>query len=252
MLSASRIFERSISNSMKLAIHQPNYLPWLGYFSKIYQADHFVFLDDCQFTKGGWQNRVKILNANGSFLISQPLSRPAFKMTNMITFSSLRWKQDHLKSIKASYRRHPYFTSFYPVLEQIISHESDYLSTFNSEAIKSISSYLVLRTTFSFASETPLESSSTVRLLELCAHYKATTYLCGSGSSNYLDITLFDDANISIQYVVAPQESYFQPKRTAFTSGLSIIDACFSLSPKEVQLYLSKFVVSTSLPSSNG
>lgn len=97
-----------------VAIHQPNFFPWLGYFAKIARSDYFVLFDDIQFPKtgGSWSNRVKLLVSGEARWVTAAIDRNYHGTRTIREMSFLAanpWREKTLKSIEANYRRHPYY-----------------------------------------------------------------------------------------------------------------------------------------------
>ena len=184
----------------KVAIHQPNYLPWLGYFAKIKKCDIFVFLDDVQFSKNSWQNRVNIKSPNGKQFLTQPVNRinGALTSTNEIIFSNSSWKAKHLKSIELNYKKARFFYDFFPIVEFILSNEAENLVQFNILAVKNICDYLKLEINFIKSSEIKVEGNSSQRLINIIKSFSAFNYIHGQGANSYHDVQLFKENNINL------------------------------------------------------
>ena len=91
-----------------VAIHQPEYLPWLGFFKKMMNSEIFVFLDDAQFTKKGWKNRNQIRTKDGMTLLSIPVHAHSYPKINEITIDNNKnWSKRHKKSIPKPTKNHP-------------------------------------------------------------------------------------------------------------------------------------------------
>ena len=102
----------------KIAILQPNYIPWKGYFDLIAYVDHFVILDDVQFTKRDWRNRNLIKTSQGTQWITVPvISKGKYdQKINEVLIDGNSWRQEHLNSFKANYSRAKYFDQIYQLL----------------------------------------------------------------------------------------------------------------------------------------
>jgi hypothetical protein len=130
-----------------VAIHQPNFFPWLGYFDKIRRSDTFIFLDDVQYQKtgGSWSNRVKVLiNSDGRWLTA-PIDRSfqGLRNINEMTFSSEGdWRGRMLKSLAATYKRMPFFTETFSFIEPVVQNSQDNVAEYNIHALKSLVSAL--------------------------------------------------------------------------------------------------------------
>ncbi|MCX7940605.1 MAG: WbqC family protein [Elusimicrobiota bacterium] len=214
---------------MKVAIHQPQYLPWSGYFNKILQCDIFVFLDDVQYKKNEWQNRNKIKTATGTQWLTVPVHyKFGQKINEVIIDNKILWKKDHIKSIEVNYRKAKYFFDFFPVVENLLSREYTKLVDINIESIKCVLSYLGINKQFVLSSTLNIEDEKTERLVEICKKLSADVYISGSGARDYLDIELFEKNNIKVvfqNYTVPEYQQLFGK----FISNLSIIDMIFNV-----------------------
>jgi len=219
---------------MIVAIHQPNYLPWIGYFHKIATSDHFVLLDDVQYTKNSFINRNRIKSPSGPAWLTIPV-QTAGQWGAAIRELSLdpdaRWIGKHRKSLQACYARSPYYRE---VIDEVIDPvycavgtRWTNMASFNGAMIQSICRYLAIDTPVSRAGDCCLSSHSTNRLIELVRAVGGTAYLSGRGGDNYQDAAAFAEAGIELTYTdfVHPRyEQLWGP----FESNLSVIDWLFN------------------------
>lgn len=210
---------------MRVAIHQPNYLPWIGYFFKILESDVFIFLDDVQFSKNSYQNRVKIKTPQGPKWLTQSVQRRngLSTLTNEITFSESCWFIKHKKTLQANYGKAKYFDE---VMHEVFSKSSidnPNQSGMNIELIKAILNYLGIQKTFHFSSDFKVNTESNQRLIELVKKVGGTTYIHGKGGLNYQENELFEKENIFIAMTSFTHPTYEQQWGN-FERGLSIID----------------------------
>lgn len=224
-----------------VAVHQPNYLPWLGYFYKIAHSDVFVFLDNVQYSKNSYQNRVQICSQSGPFWLTQPVkTKGNFKnLTNQIQFADMRWIGKHRKTLEASYGRHPYFNNIRRLLE-IYEEPLDSLSSFNIKAIKRTCELLALDADIHVASslDMPDFADATERLVSIVNHVGGTVYLSGAGGRNYHNARLFHDAHIELVFSDFEARPYKQLCSSTFVPGLSIVDAICNLGIDKVSQML--------------
>jgi hypothetical protein len=217
---------------MTISIHQPNYLPWIGFFRKIMYSDAFVFLDCVQFTKGGYQNRVKIKTPNGPLWLTQTVikSKRGLQSTKDVEFNNPDfWIKKHLKSIEANYRSTKYFNQLFPkITEYYINYSGLLLSDFNIGLIKLMCRHMgFCEKVFYKSSELNIESSQTERLLAICKRIGGNEYLSGHGGKDYQTESVFKENNIKLKYI---DNSYSNYKQSwgEFQRGMSIIDLCFN------------------------
>lgn len=218
-----------------VAIHQPNFFPWLGYFDKIRRADVFIFLDDVQYQKtgGSWSNRVQIsINGEGRWLTA-PADRSfhGTKNINDMFFSSREdWRSKMLKSLVTTYKRTPFFDEAYSLIEPLVQNPENNIAEYNIHAIKTLSHALGLSTkSMAKSSELTTESCATERLIDLTLKTGGNIYLCGGGAGNYQDDDAFQKAGVKLLYQSFLHPEYPQSWRQDFIAGLSIIDALMNI-----------------------
>lgn len=217
-------------NSDKVfSIHQPNYIPWLGYFYKIIKSDIFVFLDSVQYPRGqSFSARNKIKTPNGSTWLTIPVSIPSGSKGkasfNEVTFANEKWKDKHLKTIKMSYSKAPYFDEIFELLEPIIRNENSFVEL-NIHLITAICNYLGIDTTTVRLSELLSEyGEKTQLIIDIAEELSASVYLSGTGGGkNYNDEKLLNEQRIELEYSNFKHPVYDQ-LWGEFESNLSIID----------------------------
>jgi len=213
---------------MICSIHQPNYIPYIGLFQKIYQSDIFVFYDTAQYTKWDYHNRNKIKWPNGEILLTIPVQLSLWDKINEVIFQA-KVLQKHLKTIEQSYKKSQYFDEIHPLISEIYSYETDNLSDFNINAIQKISNYLWCRTKFLTLWELDfdLNNSSTRALVDICKLVWATEYISWSWWKDYIKKTEFEKAHIALQF-----QDFHHPTYTQlwgeFLPYMSIIDLLFN------------------------
>jgi hypothetical protein len=169
---------------MTVTIHQPNFLPWYPFFEKVQQADLFILLGNCQFEKNGYQNRFQYNNEWNTLSVQKGL---------------VSIKEKHYINANKDWNK----------IKLNLKHRSSILSEMDSfivdslyETNKSIIQYLMKRLSINtpLVEDYPTDLKSSERLLDLCKHYGATTYLAGQGGLDYLDVDLFQRNGIKVIY----------------------------------------------------
>ncbi|MEK6955743.1 MAG: WbqC family protein, partial [Nanoarchaeota archaeon] len=216
------------------AIHQPNFLPYYGFFDKIANSDKFIIYDDAQFVKRDFHNKNFILLDNKKFRLSVPIKKSSLKhnineilIDNEYNVKRMNWKDYHLLQFKNSYKDTKNFDYVYTLLNKVYSKNFKYLVNFNIEFIKLICNLLNINTTFELSSvlsvKNNIETHSTLKLIELCKSVGADTYLSGSGGKSYLDESLFLKHNIILKYQDF-KLPYYKQNSNIFVKNLSILD----------------------------
>lgn len=218
---------------MIVAIHQPNFLPWLGYFNKITRAHRFVFLDHIQLPRkgaGSWVNRVKILVNGEEAWLTVPIVRQRSAQGCQVikdTFISNepRWRAKMLKTIDLNYKKAPHYEEIRDFLVELIDFPSENLSDYNQHSITAISGLLgIPGEKFIRSSDLDVTGQSTELLVNITRAVKGDVYMCGSGAAAYQEDELFEQAGMQVLYQDFKHPEYPQPAASGFKPGLSIID----------------------------
>lgn len=220
-----------------IAIHQPNFLPWLGYFYKILKSDIFVFLDNVQYTKNSFINRNKIKTSKGELWLTVPVSFNFGDKINEVRINnSLDWRDKHLKTLEVNYKKSYYFKEIYDLIKSTY-YKKDwlYLKDLNIDLILTICEYLNLKRKFINASELGVEGRSTELLISIVKNVGGDIYLSGFGGANYQDILSFEKVGIKLIYYDFKHPIYKQLWGD-FMPNLSIIDLLFNYSKQSLNI----------------
>jgi hypothetical protein len=215
------------SPASRVAIHQPNYLPWVGYFDKIARVDTFVLFDDVQLPQGkSFCSRVKIKGSRGPQWLTVPIKKKSGAGIHEIEIVKNGWTRKHVRTIEQVYSKAPYFEEFWPQIRGIFTEDWQLLADMNCALIETVSQLFGLRAKFVRSSEFKLrESPGEDRILEILGTLKATTYVSGQGegSRRYVNDGHFRDAGIDLCWQTFQHPVY--PQMTEpFDSHMSIID----------------------------
>jgi len=222
-----------------VAIHQPNFFPWLGYFDKIRRCDDFVFLDAVALpntSRGSYTNRVRIdINCNARW-IACPVARDGSTQLigNVIIDDRTDWRGKILGSIEVSYLRAPSFHYAMPVIERLMRFETSHLADFNIHVIRQLSEILGLKARFIRQSTLNVKERATDLLIEIAKRVGAQSYLCGGGAQGYQDDALFSMQGIKLIYQGFVPRHYGDASR--FIPGLSVIDYLMHVPPDRWKL----------------
>lgn len=230
-----------------VAIHQPNFFPWLGYFDKIAKAEHFVFLDDVQFPKTGgvWTNRVKLIIGGKESWFTALIDRQyhGTKNINEMYFNSnIGWRKKLLKNLEYEYRKHPFFEEVMEVISPLLMNPENNIAEYNIHAVTTIAEVLSLDTgKLSRSSSYSFTSMSNELLCMITNTLGGNTYMCGSGASGYQDENYFTNLGINLKYQNFQHPIYPQRGKLAFVPGLSVIDAAMNIGWHQCRLMFSSF-----------
>jgi WbqC-like protein family len=217
---------------MTIAIHQPNYLPYLGFFDKMLKADHFIILDDAQFSKGDFHNRNRINTNAGPKWLTIPVKGSFVPIKDIIInnehlFSEMKWTEYHLNLIKDNYLKSKFFKILFLRLEDIYKKEYEKLLEVNLALILLLKELFEIKTPVSLSSELGLKSSATQRLIDICKYFSAKTYISGKSGPNYMDLSLFEKNNIKV-LIQEFNHPVYKQNSNHFEKNLSSIDAFFN------------------------
>ncbi len=229
-----------------VAIHQPEYLPWLGFFKKMMNVELFVFLDDVQFRKKGWQNRNRIRINDGTTLLSIPVHTHSYPKINEVTIDNeKKWSIRHKKSILYNYARAPYFDEIKDFIESIFEKKFQYLVDLNTEIIKFIMNELEIKSKIVFSSELEISKKGSDRVIDICKAVGADHYITGTfWAESNLRVEEFKKSNIDIEFQKF-QHPIYKQIHGEFIPEMSIIDLLFNEGRKEAKKILQNSISSS-------
>jgi hypothetical protein len=215
----------------KIAIHQPNFLPWLGYFYKIATVDLFVFLDDVQYTKNSFINRNKIRAGNDSRWLTCPVATSGEfgqAIKDVRYYKPKDTEQSILGILQANYKKTPNYNRYIELIRSALNLEKQTLANQNIILISAVSKELNIPTRMIRSSELDgIEGTATSRLISICKETGANVYLAGFGAAKYQEDELFQQEGITVtrSEFVHPVYNQVGP---GFISNLSVVDFLFN------------------------
>ncbi|MFK7889182.1 MAG: WbqC family protein [Granulosicoccus sp.] len=220
-----------------VAIAQPTYLPWLGYFDLMDQSDVFVFLDDVQFSRQSWQQRNRIRTDKGLEWLTLPVPKKGVSKTAIKDIplgESMKFPHSHLASVEQHYSQCPYFEEYFAELRQLMQSKTDKtthprLASLTMSLIIWQSKQLGISSRILCSSEMNVAGTRTERLVRMCKAVKATTYLSPAGSVDYLvnEHREFDAAGLSLRFHHYEHPQYKQ-RYTPFQPYATTLDLLFN------------------------
>ena len=219
---------------MKLAIMQPYFFPYLGYYQLASSVDEFVFFDDVNFIKKGFIHRNNILLNKDKFQFSLPVIKVS--QNRKINEHSYRGEFDvFLKQIQSAYKNAPFYEDVYPIIESVCANANENVAEKNASSIKAIFDYLAMPLTYSFSSLLNIsdEIRAQNRIIAICNKKSATHYVNASGGKELYDNESFLSENIQLSFLKAELPKYKQTCHE-FIAGLSIIDVLMHCDKKNV------------------
>lgn len=219
-------------------VHQPEYLPWLGFFDKLARCDTFVVYDDAQFEHGGYQNRNKIKTTQGWRWLTVPIVHNHPQLIKDVRISGNQWKKYHIRIIAYNYEKAPFFKDYFPLIESALNFNHELLIGLNLHFIKMFAEILGIKATMIRSSEFPYRGEEkNEKLISICKFMGADTYLSGSGGRAYVNESTFYNANIKLQWHSYNHPCYNQ-KFGSFQPYMSIIDLLFNVGPQAKEVIM--------------
>jgi hypothetical protein len=223
---------------MIVFVHQPEYLPWLGFFDKLARCNTFVIYDDAQFQHGGFHNRNKIRTPQGWQWLTVPITHGHPQIIKDVKIARQEWKTKQLNLISQNYHKAPYYQQYFPLFRDAINSNHELLIGLNLHLIKAIADALDIKVNMVRSSEFPYSGhEKNEKLVSICKHIGADTYLSGSGGKNYVNEVLFRDAKIVVQWHSYTHPSYVQTFE-GFEPNMSILDLLFNVGPHAREVLL--------------
>jgi hypothetical protein len=222
---------------MIVAVHQPQYLPWLGYFDKIDRADVFVLLDTVQYKKNEWQNRNRIKTAAGPQWLTVPVT---YRFPQRISEAGInhreRWQHKQRQAIVSNYRKAPCWETVAPLLDELFIPEWDRLAPLNIFGVKRLSEILGITTPLYVASQlAAFPEDPDERLIAITKHFGADVYLAGGGGRDYMDLDQYERNGIKVLFQEYHHPVYEQ-RFGAFEPFMSVLDLLFNHGPDSLRI----------------
>ena len=219
---------------MIIGIHQPNYLPYLGFFDKMAKSDIFVIYDDAQFNKSDFQHRNRIRIYHGWKWLTVPVDKKRIpinevKIRNEVkTWKGVKWEEDHFNNIRDNYKGTPYYSMYEEELRRIYNKKHENLVDLNMELIRFLMKAFDIDVEIVFSSDLGFASKSTQRLVEIVEALGGDVYLSGPKGKDYLDVSLFERRGIKVVFQDFMHPVYKQ-RYEGFVPNMAAIDALFNV-----------------------
>ena len=219
---------------MIIAIHQPNYLPYLGFFDKMKQSDIFVIYDDAQFNKSDFQHRNRIRIYHGWKWLTVPAEKKHIPINQIriknevTTWKRVKWAEDHFNNIRDNYKDTPYYSSYEDEIKRIYKKRYDKLVELNMELINFLKKAFGINTEIIFSSDLGFPSKSAERLVEIVEALGGDLYLSGPKGRDYLDVSLFEREGIKVEFQDFKHPVYKQCYE-GFIPNMAAIDVLFNI-----------------------
>ena len=223
---------------MLVAGHQPNYLPYLGFFHKLARVDRFMIVDLAQFVKRGefgWIHRNKLRTPNGWQWLSLPV-KTSGKRTQSCAEAELEnhlnWRRKHWAAIEFNYRNAPHFAEYRDRFKAVYEREWTHLVPLSVELIRLIAGCFGIATPIELASAHGVTGEAGGLLTAICKHYGASRYLSGVHGRDYLNMDEMKAAGVTVEFQEFAHPIYTQCHRGAFEPYMSALDLIFNAGPR--------------------
>jgi len=219
---------------MIVGIHQPNYLPYLGFFDKMAKSDIFVIYDDAQFNKSDFQHRNRIRIYHGWKWLTVPVEKKRIpinevKIRNEVkTWKGVKWSDAHFRDIHDNYKDAPYYSVYADELIRIYKRTYEKLVDLNMELIRFLMKAFDIDVEIVFSSDLGFTSKSTQKLVEIVEALGGDVYLSGPKGKDYLDVSLFKRKGIKVVFQDFKHPVYKQ-RYEGFVPNMAAIDALFNV-----------------------
>ena len=232
---------------MKLAIMQPYFMPYIGYFQLINSVDEFVIYDNIQYTKKGWINRNRILVNGKDQLFTLPIKKDSDYLDIVERTISETWVKERIKLlnvIQSSYVKAPYFKEVNELIKDCLLDNETNLFKFLLNSLNKINNYLNISTLIKISSDIKIDHSlkSKNKVLSICGEQKASTYINAIGGIELYDKEILSQQNITLNFIKSENIEYKQ-FNNKFIPWLSIIDVMMFNSVEDIKKYLNSYTL---------
>lgn len=230
---------------MSVAIMQPYFFPYLGYFQLVQAADHFVFYDDVMFIKKGWINRNRILMQGNDFLFSIPLEKQSqHKSIRQSTVAyGAEFPSKWLQQIESAYKKAPHFQEVLELIHRVIQEKPASIADLAAKSVMETWAYLGLEQKFYMSSElkTKPDVDRALRLIHITQELGDSHYINAVNGQSLYEKPFFAAQGVQLDFLSPQLKPYPQGNQSEFMAGLSMIDVLMWNSKEEVVRQLKNF-----------
>jgi hypothetical protein len=222
-----------------VTMHQPNYLPWIGLFSKVKMCDCFVIMDTFQYTKDGVIHRNKIRTNTGTGYLTIPISKEfaRAKIKDVELPSDKKWREIHWQTIYRNYIKTDFFRDYADFFEGLYHRDFHYLSEINMEIIRYLLKCFNINVEIIMASDLDIDQSlsHTDMIIAVLKNIEANSYLSGPSGKGYLEMEKFECSNLGCKFSNFTHPEYKQ-RYTGFEPNMAAIDLLFNMGPQSIDI----------------
>lgn len=228
----------------RLAVMQPYFFPYIGYFQLIAAVDRFVIYDDVNYIKGGWINRNRLLINGEPVFFTAPLQQasPYKRICDTGLQPAPLWRDKLVRTVAITYSKAAWFAEVFPVVEQLIRHETNTLSEYLVNQLQTLAAFMGIKTEFVLSSRCyeNAQLSGQARVLDICKKEGARSYINLQGGQALYAGDTFRNAGTDLHFIVM-QPVFYKQRADSFVPHLSIIDALMAVGPMAIRQHLDAF-----------
>ena len=231
--------EKSSEKLKSIAIMQPTYIPWIGYFALIDRVDEFVFLDSVQFERRSWQQRNRIKGSIGEIMLTVPVQkalRDKLRICDAKIDYTSKFVHKHITALQHAYGRAPFFKEYKEIIFDALNKKTSLLADLNIDIIKNLAKALGIETPITRSSKLSSTGTKDELLYNICCEMNAHVYISPPGSKEYIDSSkFFAEGVFSLVYHKYTPQTYHQ-LFGKFVPYMAVIDLLFNEGPKSLEI----------------
>lgn len=230
---------------MQIAIMQPYFCAYIGYYQLINSVDKFIICDNMQYTKKGWFNRNRILMNGTARVFTIPLKKDKSCLNVNLRYladNSIRARMHVLRQIKSLYKKAPFFSQNYPLIRRLFIQKIDNLFDFIHFSVVELCANLGIKTPIILSSSLDIDPKlkSQDRIIEMCKYLKTDIYINPIGGKELYDKEIFKKEGIDLRFIKSKNIEYTQFDHE-FVPWLSIIDILMFNDIEKIKGYLNEY-----------
>lgn len=213
---------------MNVGIHQPDYIPWLGLFYKMYLSDVFIHLDDAQYSNEAAHNYNKIKTPQGELRLKFPVEQHMGQLINEVRPRyELKWREKHLRTLEMNYSKAKFFKDVYPELKDVYMTDYANVAELNIAINEYIAGQFGIKPKFIKSSEFGFNTKREEKVIDLCLAVGGTCYISGNGARVYQEESHFEERGLKLTYLPYKAIQYPQLWKD-FIPCMSVLDYVFN------------------------
>jgi hypothetical protein len=213
---------------MNVGIHQPDYIPWLGLFYKMYLSDVFIHLDDAQYSNEADHNVNSIKTPQGAFRLKFPVEQHMGDLISAVRPKyELKWNEKHLKTLEMNYTRAPFFKETFPEIKELYMTQFPNVAELNIAFNEFFAGKFGIKPKFVRSSDLNINTKREEKVIDLTLAVGGTRYISGNGARAYQTESHFTDRGVELTYLDYKPIIYPQI-RGEFVPCMSVLDYIFN------------------------